>query len=88
MAEVEYQVKMAKLQNTAQKMNQTDFLIARFKIEDTIYDSHRVETEHFLLLKENYADLQSKSLDETESTLNSSDQLSQELDKIGKDVED
>ena len=73
MAEVEYQVKMAKLQNTAQKMNQTDFLIARFKIEDTIYDSHRVETEHFLLLKENYAELQNKSQDETESTLNSSD---------------
>ena len=54
-------------------MNQTDFLIARFKIEDTIYDSHRVETEHFLLLKENYAELQNKSQDETESTLNSSD---------------
>ena len=42
-------------------MNQTDFLIARFKIEDTIYDSHRVETEHFLLLKENYEELLKKN---------------------------
>ena len=47
-------------------------LIERFKIEDTIYDTHGVETEHFLLLKENYAELQNKAANETESTLNSS----------------
>ena len=57
MAEVEYQVKMAQLQNNAGKKSEADLLIERFKVEDTIFDTHGVETEHFLLLKENYAEL-------------------------------
>ena len=52
MAEVEYQVKMAALQNAGSRnRNELDLLVERYKIEDFIYDTHRVETEHLLLLK-------------------------------------
>ena len=51
MAEVDYQVKMAQLQNSGKKRSELDQLVERYKIEDYIFDTHRVETEHFLLLK-------------------------------------
>ena len=56
MAEVEYQVKMSKLQNISDKKSEADLLIERFKVEDTIFGTHGVETEHFLLLKQNQAE--------------------------------
>ena len=51
MAEVEYQAKMGKLQNTSEHRSEADLLIERFKVEDTICCTHGVETEHFLLLR-------------------------------------
>ena len=51
MAETDYQVKMANLQNNGRNMNETSQLVERYKIEDFIYETHRVETEHLLLLK-------------------------------------
>jgi len=50
MAEVEYQVKMAALQNAGVKRSEVDSLIERYKVEDYIFETHRVETEHLLLL--------------------------------------
>lgn len=51
MAQVDYEVKMADLQNSGRQCSQEDRLIERYKLEDFIYDTHRVETEHLLLLK-------------------------------------
>lgn len=52
MAEVEYQVKMAQLQNSGTKRSQLDSLVERYKVEDYIFETTRVETEHLLLLNQ------------------------------------
>lgn len=51
MAQVEYEVKMANLQNSGRRRNPLDQLVERYKLEDFIYETHRVETEHLILLK-------------------------------------
>ena len=42
---------MAALQNSGKKRSEIDQLVERYKIEDFIFETHRCETEHFLLLK-------------------------------------
>lgn len=57
MAQVEFQVKMAELQNKRERTKDksdkisNELFVERFKIEDEIFASHGVETEHLLLLK-------------------------------------
>ena len=54
MAEAEYLAKMSRLQATDHNMTRTkeqDLLIEKYKIEDSVWESHGVDTEHFLLLK-------------------------------------
>jgi len=51
MAEVDYEVKMADLQNSGRRGSSLERLVERYKIEDFIFDTHRCETEHMLLLK-------------------------------------
>ena len=56
MAQVDYEVKMADLQNSGRRRSHLDQLVERYKLEDFIFETHRVETEHLLLLKKDTLD--------------------------------
>ena len=56
MAQVDYEVKMADLQNSGRRRSHLEQLVERYKLEDFIFETHRVETEHLLLLKKDTLD--------------------------------
>ena len=58
MAEAEYLARLQKLQDVGGKSKRgknqdEEMTVEKFKIEDAVFETHGVETEHYLLLRYN-----------------------------------
>jgi len=65
-------------------MSEQQRLIELFKIEDEIADSHNIETEHIMMLKNDYRNKRDKE-DEEISTAEES-MISQQIKDMTKDI--